>query len=101
MALHAASYRDHRESVGILLEKGAEIDAQAADHGTALQVALKHGIENVARLLLGKGADVDRSRVGGTALQIAAEDGRDKMVELLLEKGANVNAKSEYYSSAL
>lgn len=44
-------------AIEALLEFGAEIDALSPKNGTALMLALSHGQEDAARLLLARGAD--------------------------------------------
>jgi ankyrin repeat protein len=41
----------------MLLDKGANINAQGGEYGTALQAASAEGHKEVVEMLLGKGAD--------------------------------------------
>jgi ankyrin repeat protein len=85
-----------------LLEKGAEVDAQGEDYGTALHAASSGGYEKVVRLLLEKGINVNaQGGIYGTALQVASRGGYEKVVRLLLEKGADVNALAGKYGRAV
>ena len=89
-------------SVGGLLEAG--IDANTLDrHGrTALQVAVRYGHLDIARLLLDSGAGVDaRDADGWTALHHAAQDGDTDFLGLLVARGANVEAADPYRYRAL
>jgi ankyrin repeat protein len=45
--------------VNLLLEKGADVNAQGGEYGNALQASLYGGHAVVVRLLLDKGADVN------------------------------------------
>ena len=45
--------------VQLLLEKGADVNAQGGYYGNALQAASYEGNEKVVQLLLKKGADVN------------------------------------------
>jgi ankyrin repeat protein len=45
--------------VQILLEKGAEVNAQGGGYGNALQAASEGGHEKVVQILLEKGAEVN------------------------------------------
>ena len=45
--------------VQILLDKGADVNAQGGEYGNALQAALYRGDDKVVQILLDKGADVN------------------------------------------
>ena len=63
-------------------------------NGSALIVATKFGREEIVRLLLESGADVNfRCEFNGSALQAAANEGHEEIARLLLENGADVNRK--------
>jgi len=86
----------------LLLEKGADVNAQGGEYGNALQAALVEGHVAVVRLLLEKGADVNaQGGEYGNALQAASNAGHEAVVRLLLEKGADVNAQGGEYGNAL
>ncbi|KAF2752639.1 hypothetical protein EJ05DRAFT_430419, partial [Pseudovirgaria hyperparasitica] len=74
--------------VELLLDSGADVNAQGGRYGNALQAASCRGHEHTVKLLLNKGAVVHDS-----ALQAAADGGHQQTVKLLLDKGANVNAQ--------
>lgn len=64
--------------------------------GTALMKAVVHGHENLARLLIKKGANIHVQERGyemktESALSIACDKGNEKMVCLLLQGGADPN----------
>ncbi|KAJ7023916.1 ankyrin repeat-containing domain protein [Mycena alexandri] len=80
-----ASYYGHREIVGLLLEKGADINAAEFVH-----------------LLLEKGANINAAGgYYGSSLQAAAAGGHTEIVSILLENGADVNAAGGHYGSSL
>ncbi|KAH6986709.1 hypothetical protein EDB80DRAFT_590283, partial [Ilyonectria destructans] len=54
-----AAKNSHYSIMKILLNKGANINAQGGRYGNALQAALHKGYELVVKLLLDKGADVN------------------------------------------
>ncbi|EDU43191.1 ankyrin repeat domain containing protein [Pyrenophora tritici-repentis Pt-1C-BFP] len=101
-ALQAASERGHTEIVKLLLDKGADVNAQGGLHGNALQAASERGHAEVVKLLLDNGADVNAQGGDyGNALQAASERGHKEVVELLLDNGADVNAQGGDYRNAL
>ena len=90
------------ESVRLLLEKGADVNAQGGFYGNALQAASYGGHDQLVQRLLEKGADVNaQGGWYGNALQAASYRGHDQLVQRLLEKGADVNAQGGFYGNAL
>ena len=78
----------------LLLERGADVNAQGGKFGNALQEASYRGHIGIVKLLLERGADVNtQGGLHGSALQIASSRGYKEIVELLLERGADVNAR--------
>ena len=86
--MYAAIYGD-REAVRVLLDKGANPNAQNNRGGTALMYAVDS--EAMTRLLLDHGSDPNlRSGEGRTALLVAVgQVGCYPVVKLLLERGAD------------
>ena len=91
------------QGIQLLLDKGADVNAQSGKYGSALQAAALSGSIGAVQLLLDKGADVNaQGGEYGSALQVAAHSGRIRAIQLLLGKGADVNAQGgKYGSSAL
>ncbi|KAG4441488.1 hypothetical protein IFR05_003015 [Cadophora sp. M221] len=86
----------------MLLDKGADVNAQGGYYGNALYAASTVGHKEVVTLLLDKGADVNaQSGDYGNALQAASIEGHKEVVILLLDKGADVNAQGGHYGNAL
>ena len=56
-ALMVASWRGNLESVDLLLDAGADVNARSANNTTALHVAALFGREDIAKRLLDAGAD--------------------------------------------
>ncbi|KAF7183007.1 hypothetical protein CNMCM7691_002751 [Aspergillus felis] len=86
----------------ILLEKGADVDAQGGLYGNALQAASYGGYDKIVQILLEKGANINAQ--GGeyeNALQAASYRGLERIIQILLEKEANVNAQGGFYGNAL
>ena len=88
------------EAVKILLAAGADINEQDEDIGgagkgaTPLFIACSY-YEEMAKLLLSKGADVNITTYGGDSPLMAACFISEELVELLLSKGADINAKNK------
>lgn len=96
-ALQQACNRPDIDTIQLLLDAGADINAPAsANRGrTALQAAVQRGYVPIINLLLQNGADCNAlaaESCGGTALQFAAMEGRSSIVLLLLRAGAEINA---------
>ncbi|GAQ12256.1 hypothetical protein ALT_9577 [Aspergillus lentulus] len=89
-ALLEASAEGHERTVQLLLDHGADVDAQG---GSALLAASKEGHCRTVQLLLGYGADINTQ--SGSALLEASKEGHYRTVQLLLDHGADVNSQSE------
>lgn len=89
-----AARHGHERVVQVLLDSGANTNAQQEKEGTALHVACKYGHENIVRILLDRAADVNASavfkhgRVTWTSLDVALSLDHMKIVRLLLDRGA-------------
>ncbi|KXX79505.1 Histone-lysine N-methyltransferase EHMT1 [Madurella mycetomatis] len=85
-----AAERGDVATVKVLLETGANIEAQDSDGKTPLILATMNRHEAVVELLLEKGAQVNVCCDSGryTPLLIAASHGHLALVKLLLERGA-------------
>ncbi|ETW80633.1 hypothetical protein HETIRDRAFT_233267, partial [Heterobasidion irregulare TC 32-1] len=93
----AASHSGHEAIARLLLDRGAEVNAQEGEYGNALQAASCFGRDV---MLLEKGAEVDARRGnGGFALQAASQGGHETVVKLLLDRGAEVNAQRVHKSA--
>ncbi len=69
-------------------------DLQALAERTALHIAAKNSLVDIAALLIKYGADVDAKDFGGcTALHWAAINGDLPFIKLLLESGAAINVQ--------
>jgi ankyrin repeat protein len=114
--LSYAAEGGHEAVVKLLVEAGADVDAQGGDYGNVLYgsefgnplyAASRGGHEAVVKLLVEAGADVDAKgeRYDDNALQAASYGGHEAVVKLLVEAGANVeagaDAQGQDYGSAL
>lgn len=90
-------------TVRALLESGANPEEAFVPPGipaagaSALHLAVLKEYQDIVRLLLDSGADIDvpaRDAFQGTPLEWAAFFGLQEMVELLVEAGADVNSKN-------
>ncbi|KAK3273520.1 hypothetical protein CYMTET_18244 [Cymbomonas tetramitiformis] len=98
--VHAAAERGMVEMLRVLVDKGAEVDAEDGAGRTALTVALAFGQEAAARALLEAGAGVNAG-TGRRPLHGAAEGGMMEILRELVDKGADVEAEDGEGRTAL
>ena len=73
----------------MLLDKGADVNAQSGLYRDALQAASEEGHNQIVQMLLDRGADINaQGGCYGNALQAASEGGHDQVIQMLLDKGA-------------
>ena len=98
-ALHLAATERAPTITGMLLERGAELDAGGCQ---PLHVAARAGSLAVASLLIETGADVNaHDAVGESPLHAAARGGHQFLVELLSKRGATLAATGRSGRQAL
>ncbi|KAJ4300817.1 hypothetical protein N0V90_002905 [Kalmusia sp. IMI 367209] len=86
----------------MLLNQGAEVNAQGGDYGNALQAASAEGHEQIVKILLDSKAEVNApGGYYGNALQAASASGNEHIVKILLNSKAEVNAQGGLYGNAL
>jgi len=96
--LHLAAFFGHAGSVGLLISRGADVNA-VADNATRVSplhsAAASRDTATVRAVLAGR-PDPDARQAGGfTALHSAAMHGNESMVESLLEAGADPSVKAD------
>ncbi|CAI6339356.1 unnamed protein product [Periconia digitata] len=94
MPLHFASKEGLTKIVEKLIEKGADVNSQAEhfDDSTAIQLAALLGHEDIVKLLLKNGANVNaKGGTLGNALQAAVFGNEPTLVELLIQAEAEVS----------
>uniref|UniRef100_T1JK05 Uncharacterized protein n=1 Tax=Strigamia maritima TaxID=126957 RepID=T1JK05_STRMM len=82
----------HTALVHFLLDRTVDPNDSTEHEDTALHIAAKLNADDIAVILLQKGANVDAvNKDGGSPLHVATENCLVVMAELLLRHGANVN----------
>ncbi len=95
-ALTCAAYKGHVDVVGLLLNRGADIEGKDSDGWTALMCAASGGHANIINLLLDREANIENTAGDGrTALMAAVSDGKADAINLLLDRGAVIDRKDE------
>lgn len=85
-----AAYYDGAETVKVLLDAGADINARDRSGNTALMGATFKGYERTAGLLISNGADVNaRNYNGATALIFTATFRQTEIAKQLIKAGAD------------
>ena len=92
-ALSDAVVCNSRQTVDLLLSRGANVNGRGRRGYTALMFAAENGYPDIVSDLLAAGADVDavEQHDGKTALILAAVHGHLKSATLLIAHHANVN----------
>ncbi|KAM3418309.1 hypothetical protein BST61_g4308 [Cercospora zeina] len=102
MHYRAACYKDKERIVQVLLDAGADVNADGGRYGNALQAACFNDRERIVQVLLDAGADVNAHRGPySNALQAACHGGNEHVVQILLDAGAAVNAPGGFSGNAL
>ena len=102
MPLYYAAMLGFSIITGLLLDAGADVNAQGGKYGNALRAASYKGHEQIVKMLLDAGADVNAQGGDyGNALYAASVRGHEQVVKTLLNAGADVNAQGGYYGDAL
>jgi ankyrin repeat protein len=90
--------KEQLDLVAFLIMKGIAIDESSSGGATALMNAAKIGHYQMVKLLIAKGADLEKKdeyHDHVTALIIAATHGHKDIVRLLISAGADVRAQTD------
>jgi len=86
--LYWAALYGKREAAALLIERGADLNAQISDGQSVLATAAYRGHQSVVALLLEKGADTSiRNNQGLTAAELANKHYQTGMANLINSKG--------------
>jgi len=102
--LGLAVFFKHPETVKVLLDAGADVNAHArnAMKVSPIHAAAAAGQIEVTRALIERGADVNaRQQEGYTPLHEAASSGKLDFARLFLDNGADINARTDSGKTAL
>lgn len=95
--LFYAAGNGRKETVRLLLDRGAKAKSFDDNQSTPLHWAAKRGKSECAKLLLDAGAEIDhREELNYSPLELAAQGGFLKMTSLLIDRGANVDGQNGY-----
>lgn len=87
--LHYAVFGGNQEILGLLIARGAKLDARAPNGQTALMVAVKLGKLDLVKMLIDADADMDIADYEGvSALQLARKLGQTEIANYLRKEGA-------------
>ncbi|HSE22744.1 MAG TPA: ankyrin repeat domain-containing protein [Pyrinomonadaceae bacterium] len=102
LMIAAVTWKGSLEIPQLLIDKGAQVDAQDDKGVSALMLAADKDKLDLVQLLLTKNARLElRDLEGATALDYAVEEGHDKVAKLLLSKGAPSRASYQNEKSLL
>lgn len=97
-SLHFAAFFGARETLELLLSKGADVNAVAKNPTNVMPIhsAVSQRHLEITKLLLNNGANVSAKQQGGfTPLHEAAQSGSLDLVMLLVERGASINDRND------
>ena len=90
------------ETVRLLVDHGADVNALDCSHSTPLHLASLRGVLEVVQILIKHGADVNaQNETNSTPLHRASLLGDIQIVQLLIGHGADVTAKDWKHQTPL
>jgi ankyrin repeat protein len=101
--LGADRNRIHKESIHLLVQHGADVNAKTLDGWTVLYFATTQDDIQIVQFLIDHGADVNAQdrRLKVTPLIATIESRRSKMAQFLIEYHADLNLRDVYGRTAL
>jgi hypothetical protein len=89
-ALHYAVMKGEMPLVGLLVQRGADVNSRTKSGTTPLHTAVLYGRYEIVEYLLDKGSDIDaKSASGATPLSIADAAHFERIAKLLRDRGAH------------
>lgn len=91
------------EEVKSLLDEGMDIDERDESNRTPLHIAVSNNFEDIVRLLVSRGANVNRSKgfMCDYPIHAAVKNRNSLIAKILLDAGADVNTKSFDFETPL
>jgi len=94
LMIHELLFIERLYCVGMLLDRGAEVDARTTKHSTPLHIAAQYGSLPMVSLFLSRGASISATqKFAWTPLHHASAGGHVGVAALLLDKGAAIDAR--------
>lgn len=99
--LHMASLKGRTETVRVLLNAGANIEAITTEMQTPVWCAVYSGNNDTVKVLLDAGAICNHLKNRVSMLHMASSNGHTTVVKLLLNAGANIEAVNSFGETPL
>eukprot|EP00928_Gymnodinium_smaydae_P039415 TRINITY_DN26932_c0_g2_i1.p1 TRINITY_DN26932_c0_g2~~TRINITY_DN26932_c0_g2_i1.p1 ORF type:complete len:790 (-),score=150.53 TRINITY_DN26932_c0_g2_i1:48-2279(-) len=101
-ALHFAATANELETIDVLVQQRAKLDAQDIRGYTALHAAVEAGRKEALERLLRCGAPADiPTKAGDSALHLAVQNNSVELTQCLIDHTCNVNVRGRLRRSAL
>jgi ankyrin repeat protein len=101
-ALYQAALAGNLEILKLLLDKGANVNAQLGGGETILHVMATNGRAAIVKLLLENHANIEaRDRFGLTPLMVTAQNDQVEAARQLLDAGAQIEARDTHGETAM